>query len=234
MSNRANPILVLAAGAALLLSSAAPLAQQDDDVAGARVWLGKVADALEDVTFTRATYKQTQNLATLLKPRITTGRLYFRREPACLVMHVDPEAALRIRMEETSHLVYRPANKRADRYLFEANHLARAIMRCFTSEIRAVEKTFEIGAFRSLEGTHEIDLVPRDEKARSFLRLLSLRIRAEDATIVSIAYVDAGGDEVRIDLQAIERAPKPEEMRPLFDAALPDDVELFERAVGER
>ena len=241
MWQRARAILFTIASVTILAlsSPSAPdsnraMRAQDDERTLARAWLEKVAAGLEGVAFLRAKYTQTQHLATLLKPRVTKGRLFFRRDPACLLLHVAPEGELRIRMDETSHRVYRPKDKRAERYLFETNHLNRALMRCFTSEIRELEKTFEIRAFRALEDTIEIDLAPRDEKARTFLRLLTLRIRATDAAIVSIAYVDAGGDEVRIDLSSVEKAPKPEEVRALFDAELPDDVRLFERTVPSR
>ena len=224
-------------------SLAALPTSEAQDVEAGRALLAKASAALEGVSHSRARYTQTQNLATLLRPRVTRGTLYFRREPACLLLHVDPDAVLRIRMDETSHLVVRPRDKRAERYLFDDNHLNRALMRCFTSEIGKLEEAFEIKAHRAAAeegGAAQLDLVPRDEKTKAFLTLLTLTIDPKGA-IRAIDYADAGGDRVTIELEDVRSATARaedeafrKEIAPLFDAPLPDGVELFERRVESR
>ena len=84
-----------------LLSSAGGAAVQETEIERARARLGEVAKELEDVALLRAKYTQTQHLVTLLKPRVSKGTLYFRKQPGCLLLHVEEPSDVRVRMDET-------------------------------------------------------------------------------------------------------------------------------------
>jgi hypothetical protein len=223
------PVLVLIA------LSFAPLRAQESapDLTAARTAIERLAKTMEKVERIRAHYVQYQESLLLAEPLVSKGTLHLRAEPACLLLELAEPRPVIVRSDPKSHQMYWPTEKLAERWLFRSNELARALLRCFSADIRAVEEIFEIRAFTPGEKTSELLLVPRDDKLRRYLATLSLTLSNETGNLVGITHQNAEGERVRFELSELDLAPDPTVENALFDRPLPSDVRLLVHEVKE-
>jgi hypothetical protein len=220
------------------LVAAAPSVHLDetpeDAQTAARATLTRVAKGLEGVRELRANYRQEQHSLLLDEPLVSRGRLHLRADPGCIVLELEKPRRVRIRSDAKSHLVYHPDRKRAERFLFESNEVARALLACFTADLARVEELFRISDYRELPEKRRaiIELDPRREAVRAVVARLTLELDLESGLPVRIVQVSPEGEELRLERSDVERDPeRPPDETPIFDLPLPEDVEVIERRV---
>jgi outer membrane lipoprotein-sorting protein len=197
------------------------------ELAGARAALERLAAGLEDVRLIRADYVQTQESLLLAEPLVSRGVIHLRRDPGCMRLEVrEPRRAV-VRSDVSSHQVWHPDMKRAERWLFESNEATRALLLCFSPDVRKAEETFAFRGFAESEESLTVRLEPRAEAVRRVLAALELEIRREDSALVRVSHANPDGEEVRIELAHVERNPEIEDLEALFSRELPDDVRLL-------
>ena len=223
-------LLTLALLAAAVPQDPAPQPSQPppepQQVVDARAALEKLAKRLEGVKVLSASYVQTQESMLLKEPIVTRGRMYLRARPGCLLLLVEKPTEVHIRSDETSHQIYYPARKRAERLLFENNELATALLSCFGPDVRQIEKTFAIQGFERGEKESVIRLVPREDRVKVAVTSPFLTISHEGPTLIGMAHTNPEGEAVRFELSDVKLDPKLGDPRALFDAALPKDVQV--------
>lgn len=232
--------LALTALAALAPLALRPDAAQDPPAASAQqraaaqATLERIAKGFEDVRELRAEYTQEQDSLLLEEPLVSSGRLHLRADPGCIVLELDAPRRTLIRSDERTHLVYHPERKRAERFLFESNPLARALLACFSADLGRIEALFLVTGYSedAAKGRAILQLSPRREEVRAALRSLTLELDLELGLPVRIVQVNAEGEELRLSLGAIVRNPeRPPGEVPIFDRPLPADVQVLERRV---
>ncbi len=213
---------------------AAPRAQEPAvDLAAAREALERLAKQMEKVQLLRARYRQVQESLLLAEPLVTSGTLHLRSRPGCVLLELTEPRHVLVRSDGKSHQVYWPDEKRAERWLFRSNELARALLRCFSPDILRIEETFEIRAFDRGESTSVVSLVPRDQRIHRYLASLKLTLSNENGGLTAVAHENAEGEHVRFELTDVDLDPDAEVETPLFDRPLPADVRLLVHEVKE-
>jgi outer membrane lipoprotein-sorting protein len=219
-----------------LLQNATPLpARQTAEsiAAHARAVLVRAAEAQRDVATLRASYVQVRTTELLPEPLESRGTLLFRRSPACIVFHAREPSDTRIRIDATAYQVYRPEQRRCERIELSVPDLPKALFGALTPEPSALERRFVFAACLATDETDTVVLEPRDEGTRQVLTRLEIVVRRQDAAVVGVAYRDASGDDVRIELREI--APNPKDLdADVFSAAVPKDVTVSVRRQERR
>lgn len=202
----------------------------------ARDALAPVSKRMEQVRHLRARFDQEQESLLLAEPIVSSGRLFLRTDPATVVLLVEGDEPVKIRSDARSHLVYHVSRKRAERFLFERNELAGALLACLSGDMETLERAFDVRACRaSNEGPSErvhIVLAPREERLREQLRQLEVLVDPVQATVTRVGYENADGERVTLSLGDVELDPDDwSDPRATFSALLPPDVEVTERRV---
>lgn len=205
-----------------------------EQLAAARAVVERLAKKLEKVKYERAEYEQRRTSLLLAKPLTSSGRIHIRRKPACIVFEVLEPRPIVIRSDSTSHQIYYPEGKRAERYIFESNELARALFACFTADIAEIEKTFSIASFEQRDGLSILGFRPRDKKVHATLTSLLLTVRDENAVVCGVTYVNSDAESVSLVLEKIELDPKNVKGPDIFDPKLPEGVRLSVQRVKPR
>jgi hypothetical protein len=232
-------ILLAAVACALLGAAQEPSPALERERAAARAELTRVAEGFAEVRELRARYVQHQESLLLEEPLVSRGTLHLRADPGCLVLELSEPRPVQIRSDATSHLVYHPELKRAERFLFESNHAARALLACFSADLAQVESLFEIAGYVASEPAAEgepplgrLRLLPRNEEVRAVLTSLELELDLARHLPASLVQRNPEGEELRLSLSQIVLNPEraPGEV-PIFDRPLPADVTVVERRV---
>lgn len=218
----------------------------DDDpvlAAAARAALAPITEEMKDVRFLRARFVQEQESLLLDEPIVTKGALLLRAKPATLVLDVEGERPVRIRSDAKSHLVHRIAAKRAERWVFEENQIATALLACLGADVDALEKAFRARAVESLPADAEAELpartlvrlAPRDERVASVVAELELVVDPKAKVVLEIRHSNPDGELVRLRLSKVELDPKtwkaPNEA---FTDELPKGTDVRTRRVPAR
>jgi hypothetical protein len=211
----------------------APLTEEA--LRAARATLGRIAEGLEGVRELRADYTQEQDSLLLAEPLVSSGRLHLRADPGCIVLELEKPRLAWIRSDAKTHQIYHPDRKRAERFLFESNELARALLACFSADLARIEELFQITDF-SADPDHAralVHLTPRRGEVRAAVAALTLEFDLATGLPVRIVQVGAEGEELRLRLRNTVRDPqRPPGEVPVFDRPLPADVELIERRIA--
>lgn len=244
MSTRSTTAAAFLAALLLAPLSAASGAgpSSDGDVAGgakeaslaeARALIERMAASLDGVELVRGDYVQTQESLLLAEPIVSKGSLYVRREPGCMLLEVAEPRSVRIRSDATTHEILHPDLGRAERWVFDSNEATKALLACFSSDVRHLEETFALRSAERAEGCLEIAMEPKGEEVKRLLTELRLTVRLEDARPVRVAHSNPEGEEVRIDVAKLELDPEIEDPRALFDAPLPEGCRLMVHRVAK-
>jgi hypothetical protein len=200
----------------------------------ARVLLARVAESMREVRELRADYQQEQESILLEEPLLSSGRLHLRAEPGCVVLEIlQPRPAV-IRSDAKSHQVYHPRTKRAERFLFESNDLAKALLACFSADLARIEELFAVQGFAvdTERGRARIDLLPKSDEVKAALRSLRLELDLATLAPAGIVQTNAEGERLTMRLGSLVKNPEraPGEV-PIFDRPLPADVQVIERRI---
>jgi outer membrane lipoprotein-sorting protein len=215
----------------LLLALAGPGlgAQEPGADAAAKAALQKLCDRFKQLRSLSARIVQTRRTELLDKPIVSSGRMYYRREPARLVFQFsDPRKAV-IHLDRTSYQVYRPDEKRLERIDFSGEDVSGTILMVFDPKMEAIEKGFSIRSAGSRVGQIDVSLEPADENARKRLKKLVLTIAESDAALTAIATTDGEGDDVRFDLSEVALNEEP--AAGIFDLQIPEGTRVLRRTV---
>lgn len=183
------------------------LLPQDSQPAGGRAALQALGKAQASVKTLRASYVQERSSALRKRPLVSRGTLLFRADPPCIVFEVQEPRRARIRIDERAYEVWRPDERQLERFVLESPDLPRALFQSFRPELDLLESRFVVQDGASDAMRHEVRLVPKDEKVKSYLTTLTLTIAARETALEQIAYTDGQGDRVVIRLERAERDP---------------------------
>ena len=203
-------------------------------LSAARTAIARLGERMANVAYLRAEYAQEQTSLLLVEPIESKGVLRLRADPPCLLLELTEPRPVLVRSDETSHRMYWPEEKRAERWLFRSNELARTLVRCFGPDIDRIEESFEILAWKSGKTTDVIELLPRQKGIERFLVKLRLELRRSDGLLIQVAHSNAEGESVRFTLSRVDLEPDPEQEAPHFVKELPEDVKELVHRVEQR
>jgi outer membrane lipoprotein-sorting protein len=208
----------------LILVSIVPRPQDD----AAQAALKKLAERFKDAKSLSAKVVQSRKTALLDKPIVSSGSLFYRREPAKLVFRMTEPRAAEIHLDKVSYQVYRPDEKRLEWFDFENDAAMGRLLMVFQPKPDEIGKAFTVRKGESSKGEIEILLEPSDEKVRARLRRLALLLDEKDGTLKRIAYTDPDGDEVRFELSEVKVNP---ELDPAtFELRVPEGTRVLRHA----
>ena len=208
----------------MLMQNTGPEQLKGEELEAVRQVLTHMSKRLKGIKHLRARYEQRQHSMLLEKPLVSHGRMHLRSKPGCLVLELEQPRRVIVRSDETSHQIYYPEKKRAERYLFESNELTKALLSIFTAKIAAIEDAFVPVSIAVGEEDSILGFRPRDKRVRLSLDRLRLTVRNKDAVLVGVSYSNADGEEVVINLSKVELDPKDQKGSKVFDRPLPEDV----------
>jgi outer membrane lipoprotein-sorting protein len=224
-----------------LLGAFHPGPQQDQltdtQLAQARLLVEKLAKSLEGVQRLHADFVQEQHSLLMSEPLTSKGRLHLRASPGCLLLELSSPKPAIVRSDSTSHQVYYPEAKKAERYLFASNEIAKTLLSILTADISEIEKAFDLTGLSRGEELTTLELRLRDIKKRKLVDRLSLTLDSKGNGLRQIVFVNAEGErtqmslsnlrQVRADSPATERKKESE----VFDRPLPEGVRLVVHSV---
>jgi outer membrane lipoprotein-sorting protein len=178
------------------------LAAQSDEAATAA--LKKLSEKMREARTLSARVVQTRRTELTDKPITSSGRMYYRRDPARLVFHLTEPRKAEIHMDRTSYQVFRPDEKRLERTDFGNEDVTGKILMMFEPKADELGKTFAIRGGEKKDGRIEVRLESSDEKVRKRLRKIVLTIGEADGALRSLSYTDGEGDDVTFDLSDVE------------------------------
>ncbi len=211
----------------LLALSFLPQAAPSDEPA--RAALRKLSEKFRDLRTLRCSVAQERKTALLEKPIVSSGVMFYRRDPGRLVFRMTDPRTTEIHMDRATYQVYRPDEKRLERIEFENDELTGRLLMVFQPKEDEVGKAFAVRAGAAKEGVLEVRLEPRDEKVGKRLRRLVLAVRESDGALLRILYEEAQGDQVRFDLKDVQINPElPAET---FELKVPEGTKIFRHVV---
>ncbi len=229
-----------------LLSSVLPFAQAPDEalqgeaLEAARATVTQLAKHLEDVERLHGDFVQEQHTLLMDKPLISKGRMSLRGEPGCLLLELKEPKHVLLRSDSTSHQVWYPAEKKAERYLFESNDLAKTLLSILTVDVAQLEKAFVITGHEHGKEEDALVLRLRDESKRRVVDHLRIVIEPKQSTLNGVSFVNSDGEKTVLRLNNV-RYVTPESTkeeraleRDVFDTPLPEDVRLIVHSVPSR
>jgi outer membrane lipoprotein-sorting protein len=212
-----------------------------DAVAEARSKLKEVMQAYAGAASLAADYVQERSTALVKRPLVSKGRMIFRRDPGCVVFFVDEPRRAVVRLDSRHYEVYRPEQKRLERFVLASDELPRMLFQALSpdpawlaaedaqQQAGTLDQAFEIAGCEAVAGEPartRITLVPRSDAARKgFATRLELTVDSEQKRLVGFAFRDPQGDDVRVELSGVQLAP--ELATDAFDLALPADVQTI-------
>jgi outer membrane lipoprotein-sorting protein len=165
------------------------------------------------------------------KPIVSSGMMYYRRDPAKLVFHLVEPRKAEIHMDKTSYQVHRPDEKRVERTDFETEEVTAKILMVFEPKPDEIGKAFAIRGGAAKDGVLEVTLDATDEKVRKRLRKVVLSLVEADGALRSMGYTDGEGDEVRFELSDV--AINPDLAPDLFTLKVPEGTRVLRRTMGK-
>jgi outer membrane lipoprotein-sorting protein len=206
---------------------AALLAAPQEDAA-AREALARLAERLKDARTLSARVVQERKTALLEEPLRSSGTLYYRREPARLVLVLSDPRPTIVHLDRSSYQVYRPDEKRLERFDFEDPGTAPRLLAAFEPRSEEIGKAFVVRRGEAGPGETEIVLEPRDEKLARRIRRLALRTDAEGG-LRRIVFTDPEGDEVSFALSEVR--VHPELPADVFELRVPEGTRILRHTV---
>lgn len=212
-----------------LFLAAAALLQGAEGDAAAKDALRKFSERFREMRSLSASFTQKRRTALLDEPITSSGKLYYRREPARLVFEVARPNKASIHFDGKTYQVYRPAEKQLEQFELEDSEMARWLFMAFHPKVEEIEKSFTIKSGGSKDGTIDVVLEPTEEKLLKVIAKLTLTIAREgdagDALLRRITYVDPEQEEVSFELS--DAHLNPELAADAFELRIPDGVRIL-------
>lgn len=204
-----------------------PLPAQEDDPAQAA--LKRLAERFKDAKTLSAKMVQSRKTAILDQPIVSSGTLFYRREPGRLVFRMTEPRVTEIHVDKSAYQVYRPDEKRLERIEFENDAVLGRLLMVFEPRSEEIGKAFRVSKGEGAKGEIEILLEALDEKVKKRLTRISLSLDEKDASLKRITTVDAEGDEVRLELSELKLNPELDAAA--FELKVPEGTRILKRAV---
>lgn len=220
-------MIVRAAAGILVLASVG--AQDGSGDEAAKAALRKLSATMKDARTLSARVVQSRRTELTEKPITSSGRMYYRRDPARLVFHLAEPRKAEIHMDRSSYQVYRPDEKRLERTDFGREDVSAKILMVFEPKPDELGKAFAIRGGASKDGRLEVTLEASDERVRKRLRKIVLTVGEADGALRSISYTDGEGDEVRFDLTDV--VVNPDLAADLFVLKVPEGTRVLRQAL---
>jgi outer membrane lipoprotein-sorting protein len=214
-----------------LLAAPAALSQEPAADSAAKAALQKLAGRFKEARTLSANVVQSRRTELLDKPITSSGKMFYRRDPARLVFQLAEPRKAEIHMDKTSYQVYRPDEKRLEMTEFGSSDLSAKILMVFDPKPDEIGKAFAIRGGESRDGLIEVRLESSDEKIRKRLQKVQLTIVEADGALRRISYTDGEGDEVSFDLSEV--AINPELAAGLFALKVPEGTRVLRRALPQ-
>lgn len=209
-----------------LLMGAVLGAPQDDPAA--REALARLGARLKEARTLSARVVQERKTALLEEPLRSSGTLYYRREPARLVLQLSDPRPVTVHLDRSSYQVYRPDEKRLERFDFEDPEMGPRLLAAFEPRSEDVGKAFTVRRGEAGPGEVEIVLEPRDPKLARRVRRLVLRTDPE-GLLRRIVFTDPDGDEVTFLLSDVKL--NPEIPADTFELGVPEGTRILRHSV---
>ena len=203
----------------------------------ARASVTRLAHGLEGVERLHANFVQEQHTLLMDEPIISRGRMSLRAKPGCLLLELKQPKHILLRSDATSHQVYYPAAKKAERYLFESNDLAKTLLSILTVNVAELEKAFVIVGHERGERKETLELRLRDVSKRRLVDHLRIMINPKTSRMSGVSFVNADGEKTVLrltDLRQVTSESSEQERakeRDVFDRPLPKGVRLVVHSV---
>lgn len=207
------------------------------ELQSARAVVARMSAKLKGVERLHADFVQEQHTLLMEEPLISRGRLSLRAEPGCLLLELNEPKHVLVRSDATSHQVHYPTQKKAERYLFESNDLAKTLLSVLTVDVGAMEKAFLFTGLKVTEEQRVLELCLRDTKKRQLLSRLWITVDHKTSTLSGVSYVNADGEKTALrftKLRYVTAESSPEERtreRDVFDRPLPKGTRLTVHAI---
>ena len=193
--------------------------------------LRKLSAKMREARTLSARVVQTRRTELTDKPITSSGRMYYRRDPARLVFHLDEPRKAVVHMDRTSYQVYRPDEQRLERTDFGNEDVSGKILMMFEPKADELGTTFVIRGGGAKDGLIEVRLESSDEKVRKRLRKIALTIGEADGGLRSLAYTDGEGDEVKFDLSDV--AINPDLAPEIFTLKVPEGTRVLRHTLPQ-
>lgn len=210
---------------ALLVGAVLGTPQED---AAAREALGRLAGRLKEAQTLSAGVVQERKTALLDEPLRSSGILYYRRDPARLVLVLTDPRPATVHLDRSSYQVYRPDEKRLERFDFEDPEIGLRLLTAFEPRSEEVGKAFTARLGQPGPDEVEIVLEPRDPKLARRVRRLVLRTDPE-GLLRRIVFTDPEGDEVTFLLSDVKL--NPEIPAGVFELRVPEGTRILRHSV---
>ena len=215
--------VLLASG--FLLASLAAGQEVDPDAQSA---LRKLGERLKDAKTLSAHVIQSRKTALLDEPIVSSGMLYYRREPAQLVFRLTSPQVSEVHLDASAYQVYRPDEKRLERFEFEDQSISGKLLLAFQPKADEIGKAFSIKKGAPRPGEVGIVLEPTDPKIRKRIMRLVLTLDEKDSLLKRIATVDADGDEIAFELSEMKINPPLDPAT--FELRVPEGTRVLKQA----
>ncbi|MEM7167137.1 MAG: outer membrane lipoprotein carrier protein LolA [Planctomycetota bacterium] len=171
-----------------------------------------------------ADFRQEVTTPLTLRPIVSKGKLSFRREPACACFTITEPRPSIVRFDADSYQVYRPREKRAERFLLEDGDLAAALVQVLAPRTTELQKSFRATA-TEVDGNVVVELHPTAAEMQRYFTRLSLTVDDKKTELRAIGYRNKDGDTVEITLSDVQLDPQLDATT--FSAALPEGTEVL-------
>lgn len=194
-----------------------------------------------------ADYVQRRTTELSATPLVSRGEFLFVRDPGAVVFRASEPRISVVRLTATRYEVWRPQQQRLERFVLDGPELAEGLFAAVGGDADRLLREFELVACAKVapppEGAPdpappaetaaprrelvELRMRPRDEAMRARLRELILTLGAADAVLAKVAYRDAAGDLVEIELRQLRADP---ERPPSAELDVPPGATVLEHA----
>ncbi len=223
-------VLSLALAAAALAQTTSEPPVDPAVVARADKLLAAHAEQSRGVKVLVASYVQRRTTTLSKEPLVSRGEFLFVREPACVVFRATTPRVSVVRLLATTYEVWRPQRKQLERFQLEGPELAQGLFAAIGGDVERLRRDFTVRGCDddpTDAARTRIRLVPRAANVRERLQELIVTVRSKDGGLCAVAYRDAGGDLVEIELHDPRRNPPD---APPATLEVPKDTTIVEHA----
>jgi hypothetical protein len=217
----------------LLVSAVAAVAQQREPVeakqlARAERLLDAHAARSRGIGVLVADYVQRRTTALAKEPLESRGEFLFVRSPGVVLFRAAVPRQSVTRLQATTYEVWRPQKKQLERFHLDGPELANGLFAALGGDTAALRAGFDVVACVD-DPAHQdrvrVRLVPKTAAVRERLQELEIVLLGQDAVLAAVAYRDATGDRIEIELSAVRIDPKD---APKAELEVPADAVVVE------
>ena len=180
-------------------------------VAAAEGRLRALASKNRDTKVLVADYVQRRSTKLSKEPLVSRGQFVFVRQPGCVVFRAKEPRESITRLRADTYEVYRPQKKQLERFALDGPELGNGLFAALSGDADALLRDFEIrsgDADPARPGHTLVVLAPRTATIRERLTELSMSIAVATDALAAVAYRDAAGDLVEIELGSVAVNPR--------------------------